>query len=192
MSEKSIGNFSRRISKIFKATSLICGWARLAVLSFKKCLHSRKFAVMKLRTWKSVEFNYTFDAVVYAVSASLGFAALENVMYVFSGGFGVALMRALTSIPGHAVFGVFMGLHYGLARRAAAFGNEKAANRELRLAYLIPVLLHGFYDFCLSVNGWIWTLIFFVFYIGLVIAAFIKVKKFAAEDTPVEPGGWHF
>ena len=151
-----------------------------------------KYVVMKLRTWRSVEFNYTFDGVVYAVAASMGFAALENVMYVFSGGMGVAIMRALTSIPGHAVFGVFMGLHYGLARRAAAFGNEKAANRELRLAYLIPVLLHGFYDFCLSVNGWIWTLIFFVFYIGLVIAAFIKVKRFAAEDTPVEPGGWHF
>ena len=62
----------------------------------------------------------------------------------------------------------------------------------MAVGVLVAVLFHGFYDFCLSVNGWIWTLIFFVFYIVMVIAAFIKVKKFAAEDTPVEPGGWHF
>ena len=150
-----------------------------------------KFVVMKLRTWKSVEFNFTFDAVVYAVSASLGFAALENVMYVFTGGLGVAIMRALTSIPGHAVFGVFMGLHYGIARRAAAYGDEKTANRELRLAYIVPVLLHGFYDFCLSVDGGLWLLIFFAFYITLVIVAFLKVKKLSSEDGPVEPSVWN-
>lgn len=151
-----------------------------------------KFVVMKLRTWNSVEFNYTFDAVVYAVAASMGFAALENVLYVFTGGMGVALMRALTSIPGHAVFGVFMGLHYGLARRAAAYGDEKTANRELRLAFIVPVLLHGFYDFCLSVEGGFWLLIFFVFYIALVIVAFRKVRKLSAGDGPVEPRGWGF
>ena len=58
-----------------------------------------KFVVMKLRTWKSPEFNYTYDAIVYAVAASLGFAAVENVMYVFlNGGMSTAIMRALTAV----------------------------------------------------------------------------------------------
>ncbi len=145
-----------------------------------------KFVVMKLRTWKSKEFNYTYDAVVYAVAASLGFAALENVLYVIQGGFGTALMRALTSLPGHTVFGVFMGLHYGLARRAAARGDQKTADRELRLSFLVPVLIHGFYDFCLSAEGWIWILIFFPFYILMVILAILKVKKLSKTDAPVD------
>lgn len=145
-----------------------------------------KFVVMKLRTWNSPEFNFTYDAVVYAVAASLGFAALENVLYVFtSGGFSTAILRALTAVPGHAVFGVFMGLHYGAAKRAATRGDSRTADRELRKAYLVPVLLHGFYDFCLSVEGGIWTLIFFVFYITLVIVAFCKVNKLSREDAPV-------
>ncbi len=146
-----------------------------------------KFVVMKLRTWRSPEFNYTYDAVVYAVAASLGFAGLENVLYVFtSGGLSTAIMRALTAVPGHAVFGVFMGLHYGLAKRAEARGNYGIAKVELCLSYLVPVLLHGFYDFTLSVSGWIWTLIFFVFYIAIVIIAFVKVHKASAQDERVD------
>ena len=146
-----------------------------------------KFVVMKLRTWKSPEFNYTYDAIVYAVAASLGFAALENIMYVFTnGGFSTAILRALTAVSGHAVFGVFMGVHYGLAKRAKARGDKGTETRELFLAYLIPVLIHGFYDFCLSAEGWFWIVIFFIFYITMIIVAFIKVKHLSDTDAPVD------
>lgn len=146
-----------------------------------------KFVVMKLRTWKSPEFNYTYDAIVYAVAASLGFAALENIMYVFTnGGFSTAILRALTAVPGHAVFGVFMGVHYGLAKRANARGDKGTETRELFLAYLVPVLIHGFYDFCLSAEGWFWIVIFFIFYIIMIIVAFIKVKHLSDTDAPVD------
>lgn len=146
-----------------------------------------KFVVMKLRTWKSPEFNYTYDAIVYAVAASLGFAALENIMYVFTnGGFSTAILRALTAVPGHAVFGVFMGVHYGLAKRANARGDKGTETRELFLAYLIPVLIHGFYDFCLSAEGWFWIVIFFIFYITMIIVAFIRVKHLSDTDAPVD------
>lgn len=146
-----------------------------------------KFVVMKLRTWKSPEFNYTYDAIVYAVAASLGFAALENIMYVFTnGGMTTAILRALTAVPGHAIFGVFMGIHYGLAKRANARGDKGAETRELFLAYLIPVLIHGFYDFCLSAEGWFWIVIFFIFYICMIVVAFFKVKKMSDTDAPVD------
>lgn len=152
-----------------------------------------KYVVLKLRTWNSPEFNYTYDAVVYAVAASLGFAAVENVLYViFNGGISTAILRALTAVPGHCIFGVFMGFHYGLAKRAASRGDNKTADRELFLSFLIPLILHGFYDFSLSVSGWIWTLIFFVFYIAVLIAAFLKVRKLSAEDEPVDRDVWWF
>ena len=107
-----------------------------------------KLVVLRLRTWNAKEFNYTYDAVVFAVAASLGFAALENVLYVFIGGLSTAIARAVTAVPGHAMFGVFMGCHYGLAKRAAVRGFKGVYRLEMLKAFLVPVVLHGFYDFC--------------------------------------------
>ena len=45
-----------------------------------------KFFFLYKKTWKNVNFNYTFDGIVYAVTVSLGFAAIENIIYVFNYG----------------------------------------------------------------------------------------------------------
>ncbi len=74
-----------------------------------------KYILMRKRTWKEIFFNCSFDGVVYAVFISLGFAILENFLYVFDGGIVTALIRAVTAIPGHARFGVFMGIFYAMA-----------------------------------------------------------------------------
>ena len=146
-----------------------------------------KFLVLRIRTWNSPAFSFTYDAVVYAVAASLGFAALENVLYVVLSGFGTAILRAVTAVPGHAVFGVFMGYHYGIAKRAAVYGDRALARREMLLTYLVPVLLHGCYDFLLSLEGDLWILLFFAFYLAILIAAFVKIRKLSEEDGPVDP-----
>ncbi len=75
-----------------------------------------KYLLLKRRTWRSPAFNYQFDGVVYAVFVSLGFALWENISYVATYGFQVALLRAVTAIPGHACFGVFHG-SLGMERR---------------------------------------------------------------------------
>ena len=67
-----------------------------------------KYLMLKRHTWRSPEFNCMFDGVVYAVFVSLGFALWENISYVLSYGFSTAVVRAVTAIPGHACFGVFM------------------------------------------------------------------------------------
>ena len=71
-----------------------------------------KLFFLKRRTWRNPNFNYLFDGVVYAVFVSLGFAAYENIRYVFSYGLSVALPRAFLAIPGHMGFAVFMGIFY--------------------------------------------------------------------------------
>ena len=63
-----------------------------------------KFLMLKLRTWKHPAFNYRFDAVVYSVCVSLGFALFENIMYVMQYGMATAAIRAITAVPGHACF----------------------------------------------------------------------------------------
>jgi RsiW-degrading membrane proteinase PrsW (M82 family) len=150
-----------------------------------------KFVVLRLRTWNAREFNYTYDAVVFSVAASLGFAALENVLYVFIGGLTTAVARAVTAVPGHAMFGVFMGCHYGLAKRAAARGFQGEYRLEMLKAFLIPVVLHGFYDFCLSAPEWYWSGVFFIFYLAAIAVAFVTIRKLAAEDSPVDLDSWY-
>lgn len=73
-----------------------------------------KFLFMYLYTHKHREFNGLFDGMVYAIFVSLGFAAFENVFYVMEGGAGVAITRAIMSVPGHMFFAVFMGYYYSM------------------------------------------------------------------------------
>ncbi|MBR5164852.1 MAG: PrsW family intramembrane metalloprotease [Ruminococcus sp.] len=146
-----------------------------------------KFACLFLRTWWSKEFNYTYDAVVYAVSVSLGFAALENVLYVFDGGFGVALLRALTSVPGHTIFAVFMGYYYGVAKKASCSRKIPLTIAGFAISVVLPILTHGFYDFCLTVGNWLFIIVFFMFEIVITVIAFFTVNKLSREDSPVSP-----
>ncbi len=131
-----------------------------------------KFLAFYLIIWKNRNFNELFDGIIYAVFISLGFAAVENFFYVFGGGGGIGVLRAFTAVPAHALFGITMGFYFGLARF-----NEDKSSKYLWLAFFMPFLLHGFYDFFLmSENGWL-LFTFLPFFIFLWIAGFKKMKK---------------
>lgn len=147
-----------------------------------------KFLALKLSTWKNKEFNFSFDGIVYSVCASLGFATLENILYVFDGGFSVAVMRAILSVPGHCIFGVFMGVYYGIAKGNELRGNMEAMKVNLRKAFWIPVAIHGFYDFCLMANLELALLAFIGLEIFMVVRAIKLVKLMSKTDTPLIPG----
>ena len=74
-----------------------------------------KYVLLKKVTWNNPEFNCKFDGVIYAVAVGLGFALWENIKYVAAYGIATALVRAVTAVPGHACFGVFMGVFYAMA-----------------------------------------------------------------------------
>lgn len=149
-----------------------------------------KYLILRLRTWKSRHFDYSYDAIVYSVFISLGFAALENVLYVISSGIGTALMRMFTAVPGHACFAVMMGFFYSKAKYASVTGNKGKCRLFKALAMLIPILTHGIYDGILfageamgddagmafSVIAWI------VFVIALFVVSFILVIKSSRND----------
>jgi protease PrsW len=103
-----------------------------------------KFVVLYWFVWKSRDFNQRYDGIVYAVFISLGFALVENIMYVIEGGLHVALGRALLSIPGHGFFGVLMGYFFSRAKFV-----EKTRTRNMIRALLYPVLFHGLFNFFL-------------------------------------------
>lgn len=141
-----------------------------------------KYFFLKRQTWDNPEFNYRFDAVVYAVAVSMGFAAVENVIYVFSYGLGTALLRALLSIPLHCICGIYMGHYYGEAKLGDVRGIPGSMSRNIRLAILVPVLLHGFYDFAASAGSVLFTIIFAIFVIVVDITAIRNIRTFESED----------
>ncbi len=139
-----------------------------------------KYFMLRRRTWRSPEFNCQYDGVVYAVFVSLGFALWENISYVMHYGFSTALVRAVTAIPGHACFGVFMGVFYGLAKRRFNEGGA-AGSKALRiLAVIVPALLHGTYDYIASTDGSIWGFIGFI--AALFVVSFVLIGKMSKRD----------
>ena len=86
-----------------------------------------KYRVLLRRTWNEPHFNHRFDGVVYGVFVSLGFAAVENVLYVLTSGFSTAVVRAIFSIPGHAMFGVVMGEAMSRAKWLEVHGQREQA-----------------------------------------------------------------
>lgn len=108
-----------------------------------------KLVLLMLVIWRSPHFDEYFDGIVYAVFLSLGFACVENVMYVMGGTDTMltALMRGLLAVPAHFLFAVTMGYHLSLAK--FDYTNQR---RHLLQALLYPVLLHGTYDALLMVS----------------------------------------
>jgi len=102
-----------------------------------------KYLVLMLFVYRHREFDEPMDGVVYGVAASLGFAAMENVLYVFNGGMVVALLRAVTAVPGHAFLGVVMGYYVGQIK----FNKQASRFRLILFSLLWPIILHGLYDF---------------------------------------------
>ncbi len=141
-----------------------------------------KFLFLKRATWNNPDFNYRFDGVVYAVFVSLGFAAIENILYVFSYGLSVALPRALLAVPAHMGFAVFMGAFYGSAQLCRAKGKRAGMYVNLSLSYLLPVLLHGIYDACAKVNSTYSALVFYGFVIVMYFIVIRTIKRASAKD----------
>lgn len=145
-----------------------------------------KYFFMKRNTWNNPEFNCQYDGVIYAVFVSLGFAVWENISYVLTYGFGTALVRAVTAIPGHASFGVFMGVFYGLAKRESNWKQNGSSMFYRILSLLVPILLHGAYDYIASMEAMTGDWYFFGFIAALFVASFIVVSRSSKRDRYID------
>lgn len=129
-----------------------------------------KYLSVMVLIWKNRNFDEKYDGIVYAVFVSLGFALVENILYVFSEGIETGLIRIFTAVPAHAIFGISMGFYIGLAK-------FKPSRRStyLALGFLVPWLLHGFYDFIIfSQHPWL-LIVFILYLIFLYIYGFNRI-----------------
>jgi RsiW-degrading membrane proteinase PrsW (M82 family) len=151
---------------------LFTGYIQVAYRAFVVAAFTEelfKFLVLYLLIRRSPYFNERFDGIVYAVFVSLGFAAVENILYVSSGGASVGYSRSLTAVPAHALFGVVMGFYFGKSLFIAK-------TRYLVLALVMPIFFHGVYDFILMSQNFLLLLLFIPFLIYLWINGFRKIN----------------
>lgn len=118
--------------------------------------------------YNHTEFDEPYDGIVYASAISLGFATMENVLYaVFSpSSVGTLFMRALLPVSGHALFGVMMGYYLGKAK----FAGRGKSRFYLAVSFVVPLLLHGVYDWIILAGStaWMWYMIPFMFILWVV------------------------
>jgi len=110
-----------------------------------------KYIMLWLFLRKCKDFDQRMDGIVYAVCVSLGFAALENIIYLignYDEWLSVGIVRALTAVPGHFCFGVLMGYYYSLGK----FDSENFATAKYK-ALLVPIIVHGLYDVICFIEG---------------------------------------
>src|SRR5215831_10010883 len=111
-----------------------------------------KLAVLLLTAYTWDEFDEPYDGIVYAVALALGFATTENLLYVARGGVVVAALRALFTVPGHALVGATVGYYAGRAKFAPT---RPTAALLIALGFAVAALLHGTFDYVvLTTTGW--------------------------------------
>lgn len=140
-----------------------------------------KFICSFLFVNKNPNFNYLFDGIVYFSCVSLGFALVENILYCANGDLYSVLLRAFTAIPAHTFFGISSGYYYALYRRGK-MNNEKNNIILLILSVLVPVILHGIYDFCILVENNCFLYVFLIFMAFLYWFSINKVRKLQIHD----------
>tara|TARA_X000000950_G_scaffold48872_1_gene57002 strand:- start:1977 stop:2663 length:687 start_codon:yes stop_codon:yes gene_type:complete len=124
-----------------------------------------KLSILYFFVYKMKDFNEPIDGIVYGVTASLGFATLENFYYVYlladyfeTSSMSLAILRSFSAVPAHAVFGVFMGYFF-----MKYVFIKKGDN--LLFAFIVPFVLHGCYNLFASSN--------FIVSLGLVLVSWI-------------------
>lgn len=135
-----------------------------------------KMFVLWLFLRRNRHFDEYFDGLVYAACVGMGFAALENVMYLFDGGEDwqlVGRMRALMAVPGHFLFAMLMGYYYSLAHFS---NNAVARSRYYTLSLVAPIVAHCAYDTLAFMSDGYFGILFFA---GVVVLLIKLWRRFA-------------
>ena len=145
-----------------------------------------KYLVVKCKVLKHHEFDEPVDAMIYMITAALGFAAIENILILFSASFNLFEATLLTSLRFvgatflHALCSGLLGYFLALS----FFATKKKRIKFVLLGLGISTLLHGLYNFSIIAIGG--SLKFIIPIIILIILAvsvhfgFKKVKKMSS------------
>ncbi|PLS16372.1 PrsW family intramembrane metalloprotease [Bacillus sp. M6-12] len=137
-----------------------------------------KWFILFYAIYNHADFDEPYDGIVYGAAVSLGFATLENVLYLVANGVEHAFGRAVLPVSSHALFGVIMGYYLGKGK----FSSQGMKKKFLLLAFIIPVLLHGTYDFILLTQEfWLYMILPFMIFLWWLGLNKVKRAKILSE-----------
>lgn len=140
-----------------------------------------KWVMVRFIGYNHKEFDEIYDIIVYSIFVSLGFAFVENILYVMSNvKLLTAILRAVSAVPAHACDAIFMGYYLSIAKQYAERNDKEEEKKNMFLSIIVPTVLHGIYDFCIMSNYTILLLVFLIFVIFLYVIS-IRKLKFMAE-----------
>ena len=141
----------------------------------------KRLVVLKY-PYRTKYFNEKLDGIVYSVFATMGFATVENIIYVafrYTNNPFIGLYRGIFSVPAHAVFGITMGYYLSLAKFDTNIDRKKA---NMRKSLYIPIIMHGMFDFILMAEIPQLTMIFVPYTLFLWILNQRKLASFMYDS----------
>lgn len=174
--------FVERILVSFNIFSGVLGAAYTAFVVAGFTEEFFKRSVVLKTAYNHSAFDEKLDGIVYAVFSALGFATVENVMYVvfrFAANPYVGLYRGILSVPAHMLFGVTMGYYLSLSKFA---DNETMRRSYFKRALVLPVMLHGIFDFILMAQIPALMLFFIPFVIYLWVINLRRLNQYTKES----------
>ena len=153
-----------------------------------------KYLTVRTTIYKHPEFNEVMDGVIYSSSTALGFAALENVVYIatgimdegFGGGLGTAAVRAILATPAHVAFSATWGYYLGMYKMRATLGIASLSERTVWKGIIYASLMHGAWDFIIfygSTLGYIYFVPFSIM-VFLIFRSLSRRIKAAQDASP--------
>ena len=129
-----------------------------------------KFFFLRRFIYKNKHFNEPFDGIVYGAFIGLGFASIENFLYVSEGDKMTAIARMFTAVPMHASLGMILGYYFGKAKFPLSENSDKTIT--IIKGFCLVVLLHGLYDYFLFIktNNLLTLLTFVVFIFSIYLS----------------------
>ncbi len=141
-----------------------------------------KYFFVRFYAYRKPAFNEPFDGITYSVMVAMGFATVENVMYAWNGGEGVAWLRMFTAVPAHATDGIFLGYFLGLQKMHGKkfFG---------LLGLGLTAVSHGLYDF-FALNTQHNAMFILYWFIVFVLSIYLSFKaiRIHRNNSPFNPG----
>ncbi len=145
-----------------------------------------KWILLYIFSYHDKEFDQLYDMIVYSVFIALGFALVENILYVYDGGIFVALVRLFVAVPGHVSMSIFMGYYLSAAKLSETKNKNQLKKKYMLLSILIPSIFHGVYDYCVLSGHLIFLFFFLVFIIILFYQANAKLIKLSKLEINLQ------
>ncbi|MBL8171597.1 MAG: PrsW family intramembrane metalloprotease [Acidobacteria bacterium] len=147
-----------------------------------------KLLVVYLYVYRRPEFDEPLDGVVYSATAALGFAAIENVIYLAQNDPMLVLLRGPLSNPGHALFSALWGLSLSRAKAAPNLASKRGP--IILRGWLAAALVHSLFDLLLVASSQL-SILFFAVLLASMVGLFFWVRsriKHHSENSPHREG----